>query len=76
MKLRPIRPDDHELVAQLFRVIDDIVLPPAHEGWVSDNEEGPRYWVMVEPFLYGQFRIQVWWERWRGMEYPDIFHQL
>ena len=46
------------------------------QAWVTDNEEGARYWVVARPHAYGQIRIQMWWERQRGEPYPDIFHEL
>lgn len=75
MKFRPATRDDHPLMRE-ETVVGDLRFPSITEAFVTDSEEGPRYWVVVCPFAYGQHRLQVWWERWRGMPYPDILHQL
>ena len=62
MEFRDATLEDHPLVAE-----------PHHVSKVSTNEEGPRYWIVVIPMAYGQFRIQMWHEFQRGMQWPDIF---
>jgi hypothetical protein len=46
------------------------------EAWVTDNEEGPRYWVMNRPYACGQTRLQIWHERQREEAYPAIFSEM
>jgi len=46
------------------------------EAWVTDNEEGARYWVMHRPFACGQTRLQIWHERERGELNPAIFSEM
>jgi len=75
MKFRKATPDDHPLMREESDVLG-VKIPAVSEGFVSDSAEGPRYWVVSCPYAYGQFRLQVWWERHRGMQYPDILHQL
>ena len=75
MKFRPATPEDHPLMREETG-FGTLKIPAVSEGFVSDSGEDPRYWVVVCPYAYGQFRIQVWWERWRGMQYPDILHHL
>lgn len=60
--------DTFTLGDQTFSTISD--------AWVTDNEEGPRYWVVAKPYAYGQLRLQIWWERYRGERYPSIFQEL
>jgi len=76
MKFREAIPDDHELLKEMINFPGMTPMPSFHQAWVSDNEEGARYWVVAKPYAYGQFRIQMWWERYRGETYPDIFHEL
>jgi len=76
MKFRQATRDDHPDMQ------DTIELPgmaPIHtitEGWVTDNEEGPRYWIMNRPYACGQTRLQIWHERQRGELMPEIFSEL
>lgn len=66
MKFRKAIPEDHALTRGQTLVVD---------AFVSDSKTGPRYWVVVFAYTFGQSRIQVWWERQRGMTYPDILHE-
>lgn len=75
MKFRKALPEDHPLMREKTN-LGSLTIPAVTDAFVSDSEEGPRYWVVVCPYAFGQFRLQVWWERWRGMECPDILHQL
>lgn len=64
MKFRAATQEDHEL------------FEPHLEGVVSDNEEGPRYWIIKRPYAFGQRRLQIWHERRRGEAFPAIFSEM
>lgn len=46
------------------------------DAWVTDNDDGQRYWIAVLPYAFGQIRLQLWLERVRGEAYPAIYHEL
>jgi len=75
VKFRPAIKDDHPLVSESFDV-GGVAVPSVADALVTDNEEGQRYWVVVRPYAFGQFRLQLWLERVRGEAYPAIFHEL
>jgi len=76
VKFRAATPEDHPLLREETDLGGGVKIPAVTDAFVSDSDEGPRYWVVNCPYAYGQFRLQVWWERHRGMQYPDILHQL
>jgi len=75
MNFRPATPDDHPLMRDLVQA-GGPAIPSITDALVSDGEEGPRWWVVVRPYAYGQRRLQVWHERVRGEPYPEILHEL
>jgi hypothetical protein len=75
LKFREATLDDHELMKDEIQ-FGEISIKSIAQAWVSDNEEGARYWVVAKPYALGQIRVQMWWERHRGEPWPDIFHQL
>lgn len=75
MKFRLATEADHPEMQDSF-TIEDQTIKSIADAWVTDNEEGPRYWVVAKPYAYGQIRLQVWWERIRGEPYPSIFQEL
>lgn len=76
MKFREAKDEDHELLRYEIKLPGCPPIKSVKEAWVTDNEEGSRYWVVTCPYTYGQFRIQMWHERTRDEPYPDIFHEL
>jgi hypothetical protein len=73
VKFREATEDDHELMKD---EIPEFGIKSIMQAWVTDNEEGARYWVVGMPYALGQIRIQMWWERQRGEPWPDIFNEL
>lgn len=75
MNFRAATEEDHPLLGQSFDV-GGISVPSIADALVTDNEEGQRYWIVVCPYAFGQFRLQLWLERDRGEAYPAIFHEF
>lgn len=67
---------DHDLMVDSLPMPGGSPVFSVHQAWVTDNEEGPRYWIAVRPYTFGQLRLQMWHERERGEPYPDIFSEL
>jgi len=76
MRFRPATVADHPLLAERIEFPGLEPFPSITEAFVTDNEEGQRYWVVVRPYTFGQYRLQVWNERVRGETFPDIFQEL
>lgn len=75
MRFRPATDEDHPLMLDRIGGREDAPRSIA-QAWVTDNEEGQRYWIAVLPYALGQVRLQTWLERFRGESYPSIFHEL
>lgn len=76
MRFRHANPADHSLLSEKITLPGGDSIPSISLAYVTDNEEGQRYWVVVAPYTFGQFRIQAWCERSRGEPFPAIFHEL
>ena len=81
MKFRNATRDDHPAMQETIDVSALLGGGPEPfysitEGWVTDNEEGARYWVINRPFACGQTRLQIWHERERGEPCPAIFSEM
>ena len=75
MKFREATEEDHPLMLEGTQV-GSLRIPSIAEAFVTDNEEGQRYWVVARPYAFNQVRLQMWLERYRGETYPNIFHEL
>jgi hypothetical protein len=73
VKFRQATEDDHPLMRDTVPHTD---LRSISEAWVTNNEDGQRYWIVVLPYALGQIRLQTWLERTRGEYFPAIFHHL
>ena len=77
MKFRQATREDHPEMQEMIGA--ELGIEPFYsvtEAWVTDNEEGARYWVVHRPFACGQIRIQIWHERQRAEAYPAIFSEM